>query len=65
MNFDYDRKDILDALRLISEICSHSTCDICPFRVPDMMDECMIGCTQPESWPIVSEESNWCAFNPY
>lgn len=66
MNLDYDRKDILDALRLIHEICSNSSCDICPFRVPETVDECMIYHSQPDGWSIVSEEPNWCAFNyPY
>lgn len=66
MNLDYDRKDILDALRLIRKVCSNSTCYICPFRVPNTVDECMFCHTQPDDWSIVSEESNWCAFNyPY
>ena len=65
MNFDYDRKDILDALHLISEICSCSTCDICPFRVPDTVDKCMLCHNEPDEWSIVKEEPNWCAFSPY
>lgn len=58
----YEREEILNTLKLIREVCSNSTCDICPFRVPDTVDKCMFCHTQPDDWSIVSEESNWCAF---
>lgn len=62
MIFGYEREEILNALKLIREVCSNSTCDICPFRIPETVDGCMINHCQPDGWQIVNEEPNWCAF---
>lgn len=61
----YEREEILNALKLIREVCSNSTCDICPFRIPETVDGCMINHCEPDRWQIVNEEPNWCAFTLY
>lgn len=57
----YDKKTLVEALVVISEICQNSEfCETCPMY-SDSYEDCLIQEKSPEDWKIVTVTAPWRA----
>ena len=59
---EIDQEKVLEALKLIRDICSNIHCEDCPFGTRKL--KCVLLTESPNEWRIAdNEKKTWRAFN--